>query len=351
MTEMDDNKAVITAPPTESKQMDIFRTFYGKDTDVATNLFTAWDFYGLYAISRREQIKMRKQNANLPIARHEFFLNGHTHGLEITPAILTVGDERLECYPSEREEIVEHALRRIFLEEGGSMHTPGKETWVRFTLKQVQNELSSMGHGMTFKALKESLDIMAGCKIKVSMNKRKAYEGSILTERVFTDREEYLQNGKSECAVRFNSLITNSIDTLEFRQMNYLLYMSSKRAVSRWIYKLLVNNYRNAGFDAPPFKIKATDIIQACRLTYARDRDAHKEIRISLEELRALKDTSGNKAVIADDTDDFANIQERTIKKGSKVIDVEFIITTSPAFIAFVKANNRRSKDMQAKLA
>lgn len=350
MTNIDDDKNIVASNGAESKQMDIFRTFYGKDNELASNLFNAWDFYGVYAISRREQIKMRKQNPNLPIAKHEFFLNGHTHGIEITPAILTVNDQRVEYYPSEREEIVEHALRRIFLEAGGAMHVPGKETWARFTLKQVQNELSSMGHGMTFKALKESLDIMAGCKIKVSQNNRKAFEGSILPERVFTDREEYLQNGKSDCAVRFNSLITNSIDKLEFRQMNYLLYMSSKRAVSRWIYKLLVSNYRNAGFDAPPFKIKASDIIQACRLTYARERDAHKEIRISLEELRGLKDTSGNNAVISDDTDEFINIREKTIKKGSKIIDIEFVITTSPAFVAFVKANNRRSKDMLSKM-
>lgn len=331
----------------DSQQLEIFRNFYGKDADQSTNLFNAWDFYGVYAISRREQIKMRKLSPNLPITEHEFHVNGYSHAIEITPAIITVDGQRVEYYPSEREEIVEQALRRIFLEEGGSVHVPGKETWVRFTLKQVQNELSRMGHGMSIKALKESLDIMIGCKIKVSQGRKKAFEGSILTERIFTDREEYLETGKSVCAAKFNTLITDSIDKLEFRQMNYLLYMSSKRSVTRWIYKLLVSNYRNAGYDAPPFRIRASQIIQACRLTYTRERDAYKEIRLCLEELRGLKDNTGNNAVIPDDTGDFLPIQEKQLKQGAKIVDLEFTITASAAFIAFVKAANRRSKDLQ----
>lgn len=41
----------------DSQQLEIFRNFYGKDADQSTNLFNAWDFYGVYAISRRDRLK------------------------------------------------------------------------------------------------------------------------------------------------------------------------------------------------------------------------------------------------------------------------------------------------------
>lgn len=327
-----------------SNQLDLFRTFYGADKSCSANLFTAWDFYPVYSVSRKEQAKLRKEDRNLPTLIQDFYLNGQAHTITITPAILETENRRVEFYPSNREEFVEHALRRIFVEQRNAIHNPGKETWVKFSLKQLQKELSASGHTMPVSSIKESLDILVGCLVVVTQNKKKAYKGGVISSVLYTDREDYESTGKSVCAVRFNDLITQSIDRIAFRQMNYHLYMSCKRSASRWIYKRLVRNFRNAGFDAPPYKIHASEIISECRLIYSRTRDAWSEIRKALAELRSLKDYHGNHAVIPDDSIDYLAVREEPVKSGSIKVDIVFVIMPSRSFIRFVKAANARDK-------
>lgn len=330
-----------------SKQIDIFSDFYGLESDKqeGTNLFSAWDFFSIYMSSRREQTKLRKTNPSLPILKINTTLAGQEHSIQITPAIIETKDGRKEFYPSEREELVEQALRKMLLEQAEVINDLN-QTWVWYTLKSLRKELVSMGHTMPTPAIKESLAIMSGCKLSITQNNQKAYSGSILIELIFTDRNEYEKTGKSKCAARFNSLITKSIANGQYRQMNYRLYMQSSRSVTRWLYKHIVNNFRNAGYDSPPFKISGNDVISSCRLNHARTRDSWAEIRKAFEELKDMT-VEGLPAVVEKDnlSLQLLGIKENKIKKGSKIVDIIFEIRPSRRFISFSKAANKREKE------
>lgn len=340
----------ITIPQVrQSNQLDLFRLFYGTQKNECSNLFTEWDFYPVYCVSRKEQSRLKKLNDNqLEVLKHGFVLRGVPHTIEIIPARLETNNGREDFFPSEREEFIEHALRKLFIIQQNSIHDPFKETWIMFTLKRLQRELTDMGHGMSIGHMKESLNIMRGTQIIITKERKKTFDSNIFSTRLLTNRQEYLANGKSECALQFNSLITHSIDKLAFRQMNYVLFMNCKHRVTRWIFKELVYNFKNAGIDAPPFKISASDLIVNCRLTYSRKRNAWAAILHGINELKEMKSNNNESAIIQIDTnsDDFIlkGVTEERQKLGAKTNDIIFHIRPSRYFINFVKASNARMK-------
>ena len=66
--------------------------------------------------------------------------------MKITPAtIKNAKGEEKAYYPSQREEIVEDAIRKIAIEKGGVFIDGG--AGVQFSIYELANELKKRGHG------------------------------------------------------------------------------------------------------------------------------------------------------------------------------------------------------------
>lgn len=334
----------------ESKQLNIFRDVYGAEKENASNLFLNWDFHPIYCVSRKAQsiIKKNKKSETLPILTHQYEINGKPYELHITPAQIEDGDGSTHfSYPSNREEIIEHVLRRLFMKYFQGVHIPRDSTWIRFTLKQLKSELNEVGHDTTLQRIKESLDIMLKCSIKITDGQKRTYEGGIFLTKLTVNREEYNRDGRSLWAVRLNDLISRDLEVLDIRQYNSGIFLRSKFSLTRWIYKLLVNQYKNANHNNS-FKLKASSLIANYRIDYKQDRDAWKVIRKSLIELKDIKNITGKNAVIREDFEgQNLSINEIPVLAGRKKIDIVFEILPSKTFIDYMKACNAKNKKIK----
>jgi hypothetical protein len=74
----------------------------------------------------------------------------------------------------------------------GAFHDPAKsETWVKFTLYMVQNELAKRGKSRNVSEITHGIQIMTRCVLTLSNAKPELWDGAILQALVTADREEY----------------------------------------------------------------------------------------------------------------------------------------------------------------
>lgn len=337
-------------------QLSMFREFYGRDKSDSSNLFLDWDLHPVYIMTLREQIKLKKKNDKLKMLTHEYQVGDSNFEITITPAhIKNNNGEEEVCYPTENEELVEFALRKLMTRKNSVLHNPGdKQTVLVFTLNEVRDVLEESGHARDTNTIAKSINILRRTAITIKKDGGLAYDGNILLEAFTMNRQEYIENGVSQCAVSFNSIITSDLNNLNYRQINSFTFMQTKMALSRKIIKLLIINFKNAGFDAPAFVLKATEVINTSSLKYySRPSDKYKAIREALDEIRKLKTSSEPKVsayINEKDSGDLEMIKEVQIKKGNKILEIEFHITPSKAFIDYCKASNKRTSDQKSKL-
>lgn len=250
----------------------------------------------------------------------------------IQPALIRQEDGSYKAFfPSATEELIEEVLKKILSDQKYGFHDPRElETWVKFTRNMVRNELKNRNKTRSNKEVKHSIQVMSKCNIEYFINDKEVWSGAILQDLVTVGREEYLEDTNAHHMARLPLFISHSINHLTYRQFNYDRLMTCKEQLTRWIYKRMVNYYRQANY-TNSYHFKYSSLKQSGLLQQKTERDNRKKAISSLNELV-------NKGVAA-------GYEVTETKDGNKIIEVVYDVIPSVEFIAEQKAANKRAKD------
>ena len=293
-----------------------------------SNTLELYDFMPKYYWGKVERIGGKFLDSLV----REFECRGERYNIEIKPASIRDknGVERY-YYPSKREELVEDALRRLATTRQGVFLDD--MAGVTFTLYQLQQELKRNGHSYSKEQIKDALMICAQTRLIV----KTADGNSVLVSGMFETlglqtREDWQGTGaKTKAFVRFNSLVTASIKSGTYRQLNYEQSMSYKNVIARQLHKRMNHHYTQASI-TNTYGIMLTTIIRDFGLT------EYKWLSLNLRDVQKALEEMKEKAIILNYTvEKILDASQR-----NKVIDAKIIITPSPFFAVDIKNANAR---------
>jgi hypothetical protein len=336
------------------RQLSLFQAFLTNEleNDSLSNAIDLWDSVPRYSISRPKQNEMRSPEGTLPTMALEFSYRGKDYRVKIRPARLDLKGEdnrplkdekgnpkSIEYYPSAREEVVEHALRRIAAEtNAGFYDKTDKSSGVAFTLHRLRQELADSGHSMTYENIVESLEILHYSSIAITDADLDATTEGDFSQSYFptfarVNKKTRAADPEAKWFVQFHSFVAYSIDKIAYRQFNYRRLMKCKTQLARWLLSQLVIKFTQASL-ATTFEMRYSTIRRDSNLLtgYRRTRDAIAALDEAWDHLRELGALY------------FANKAEETGARG-KVIDAIYTLTPSREFIAEQKAANKRAAD------
>ncbi len=298
-----------------------------------SNTIELYDFIPKYHWGKVERIG----GEFLRALEREFECRGQKYKVKIRPASIEDKDgmERY-YYPSKREELVEDALRK-FIAEGQGVFLDDA-AGVTFSLYQLQEELRRNGHSYNKQEIKDALLICARTNITVTSEDGSAVLVSNLFETVgLQTRESWKGTGqKTRAFVRFNALVSKSIQSRTFRQINYEKVMSYKTVIARQLHKRMSHHYIQASI-SNPYHILLSTIIRDLGLTlYDRLRDNLRDVQIALDEMK-LKDVLLSYKI--------EKVLENS--KRNKLLDAKFILIPNPAFAGEVTRANKRIAEIK----
>lgn len=332
-----------------NQQLHLFQGFLANTHDVRdalSNAIDLWDNIPRYITPRKKQDELRMAGGFLPVRKVDFQYRGKAYTAQIRPARLEVKDkdgrltgETLEHYPSAREELIEHALRKLAAEQyAGFFDKTDYRSGVAFTLYRLRQELASQGHAMTYEGLAQGLDVLHYAFLAVIDKESDPDDPSMISQPYLPALAKVNRKGRATTPdakwfVQFHGLVTNSINQITYRQFNYQRLMKCSTQLARWLISQLVLKYTQAAI-TNSFQMRLSTIKRDSSLLngYARQRDA----------LAALDDAWGEvKALGALTT------VKRSDELGSraKVEDVVYTLFPSREFAAEQKAANRRQSD------
>ncbi|QBD75164.1 hypothetical protein EPA93_03805 [Ktedonosporobacter rubrisoli] len=317
------------------QQLTLFEMLLPQDKDYS-NTIELYDFIPKYTYGKVERIA----DKFLDLLEREFECRTHKYKVQISPAVIKDKDGIARYYyPSKREEIIEDALRK-FMAEGQGYFLDGM-AGVTFTLYQLQEELKKNDHSYSIQQLKDALMICARTNLTVTNEEGKAIVISNIFETVgLQTREDWKTKGKSTKAfVRFNSLVTKSIEDLTFRQINYEKVMSYRSVIARQLHKRMSHHFTQASIHIP-YTISLTTIIRDFGLTkYAKLSGNLRDVEIALEEMKEKK------ILIIYHIDKVLESSKR-----SKLIDAMFSLHPNPHFVSDSIKANTRTKEIKHKI-
>ena len=331
-----------TPPPMEmppaslqSVEKDLFGAFVTNDEREVSNAIELWDEIPKFFLNSQQAAKLRGPDGLAAPVKHTFTTrSGVECRITIQPASIEQPDGTyLSCFPGITEELVEEALRRIFAEQTGGVHDPTRiKSWVVFTLRRVQRELKARGRDRKVTDIRRALQIMNRSSIQYEIGGHVAYAGPVLPELHSVSRREFEEdNGAVHTAV-LPSIVSESINRLGYRQINYERLMSCDEQLARWIYKRLVNRFTYAAHGTD-HNFRYSGLTQSGLLRQSQERRNRAKVIDALEELKERR-------VIHDyQTSD-------VIAEGSRrVEDVVYTVFPTSDFVRDQKASNRRHKE------
>ena len=277
----------------------------------------------------------RVNDTYLPRLEREFECRGVKYNMKLDPARIEEKDGTVrEFYPSQREEVVEDCLRKLMVDGAGVFLD--EQASVRFTLYQLQKELSDNGHSYSYTQIRESLEILTKTNIELS-----SQTGDI---RLIFSPIETLGikgvGGETQTFVRFSPLVTDSIKDRKFRMINYKKVMSYRSAISRKLHKRLSHFYIQASL-TERYSVLLSTLIRDFGLTkYAQMSKNLRDFEKAIQELV--------------DSNTILNYWKDEIKQDKprvKVIDYRITIQPHPEFIRDAKRANyfKNLQDAQIK--
>ena len=303
----------------------------GPTEEKYSHLVELYDFIPKYFWGKPQRIDGRF----LGYLEREFECRGQAYRVRITPARL-IGPDGAErdCFPGQREELVEDALRK--LGSAGKGYFLDDEAGVVFSLYELQRELKKRGHDYNLRQIKDALLICA----KTSLEVETADGCSVMVASLFDaiglqTREDWQGEGtKTKAFVRFNSLVTASIRRSSFRQFNYETSMGYKSVIARQLHKRMAYFFRQASI-TQQYTILLTTVIRDFGLT------KYKQLRDNLRQVEhALTEMEQKNVVLAWKVERIYEAQ-----RPNKLADARFIITPHPQFVSeVIKANEKEAK-------
>lgn len=316
---------------TKPTQLTLFEMILPNEREFS-NTVELYDFIPKYHWGKVQRIN----DKFLDSLEREFECRGVKYKVKIRPASVEdrEGVERY-YYPSKREELVEDALRK-FVAEGQGVFLD-EQAGVTFSLYQLQEELKKNGHSYSKDQIKDALLICARTNMTVTTDNGASVLVSNLFETLgLQTRDDWKdQSNKTRAFVRFNSLVTKSITSRTFRQLNYEKVMSYKNVIARQLHKRMSHHYTQATF-TNPYNLLLSTIIRDFGLTpYAQLRDNLRDLQTALDEMVEKKVLLYYKV-------------EKIIEnsKRAKLLDAKLVLTPDPSFVSEIIGANR----IQAKI-
>ena len=331
-TEVEGAKNLDDFDQSRPMQLTLFELLLPQERGLS-NTIELYDFIPKYHWGKVERIG----GEFLRALEREFECRGQKYKVKIRPASIEDKDgmERY-YYPSKREELVEDALRK-FIAEGQGVFLDDA-AGVTFSLYQLQEELRRNGHSYNKQEIKDALLICARTNITVTSEDGSAVLVSNLFETVgLQTRESWKGTGqKTRAFVRFNALVSKSIQSRTFRQINYEKVMSYKTVIARQLHKRMSHHYIQASI-SNPYHILLSTIIRDLGLTlYDRLRDNLRDVQIALDEMK-LKDVLLSYKI--------EKVLENS--KRSKLLNAKFILIPNPMFAGEVTRANKRIAEIK----
>jgi hypothetical protein len=335
----------VPAEAHSNPQLALFQTVLANTNEQKGSLSNAidlWDSVPRYAISRAQMNGLRTADRFLETLEIPFRYGGREFTAIINAArVKGKNGQSTSYYPSAREELIEHALRKISVEQqAGFFDAPNRRSGARFSLHALRKELEAQGHSLKYEEIIESLDILAKSTITIQCTSADWTEEPFGTSPYFpaltgVRRKEYDADRSARWAVEFHLLVTRSIGRLTYRQFNYQRLMKCRSQLSRWLFAQLVLKYTAASI-TNYFEMRYSTIKRDSALLngYARERAAIAALDAAWDELKELGALS-------------------TVKKAeqrgsrSKLEEVVYTIHPSLQFASEQKASNRRQNDAQ----
>ena len=314
---------------TKPEQMNLFELLAPEDQKYF-NSIELYDFIPKYHWGNVKRINGKF----LDSLEREFECRGSRYKVTISPAsIKDKNGVEIYYYPSQREELVEDALRKLACEGQGLFLDD--QAGVVFTLYELEQELQRIGHGYNKAEIKDALLICAKTKVEVQTEDGRAVVISSLFETVGLQRREDWQGHghKTRCFVRFNPLVTNSIKNKSFRQLNYEKSMSYTSVIARQLHKRMSHHYTQAS-PMNNYSIMLTTIIRDFGLT------AYEKLSNNLREVKkALKEMEDKEVVLNFKIEPVLDSQ----RKG-KLLDAKIVIQPHFRFCSEMKRANERHR-------
>ncbi len=324
------------------QQIQLFQDFLanaGDEQETLSNAVDLWDSIPRYAISRARMRTMRTADGFLDVIELAFNYRGRPLTAIIYPArIKDKEGKRISFYPSAREELIEHALRKIAADQNyGFFHEESYRSGVVFSLYQLRKELEQQGHSLRYDELIEGLDILSLSAIEIASSNNdgeKAFaRSSYLAAISGVKRKDYESDRSAKWVAQFHPLVTQSIDQVTYRQFNYRRLMGCSTHLARWLVGQLVLKYTQAAL-VNSFEIRFSTIRRDSALLsgYGRERDAVAALDSAWEELKLLGILST-----------YLKVEQRGSR--GKLNEVIYTLHPSCDFVAEQKAANRRQQD------
>jgi hypothetical protein len=333
-----EDTTVVKKPPkkaVKSIQYDLFSSFITNEEQNISNTVDIWESIPKYFFTHRQVEKLRTSTGHADPYKWEYTnQEGSACKIKIQPALIEQKDGAYKAFfPSITEELVEEALKKIFTDQKyACFDSKETESWVRFTLKMIHKELKKRGRTRSIPEIKHAIEVMSSCILTFHFNGKEMWKGSILQDLVTVGREEYQADTNAHHIARLPLFISHAINSLEYRQFNYQRLMQCNEQLSRWIYKRLINRYRQANsmnsYHFMYSELKASGLLQQ-----SRERDNRQKV------ISALKELIKEKVIMNYETD------ER--KEGRKIVDVKYTVRSTPEFIKDQKASNKRKRDSE----
>lgn len=319
--------------PIKSIQYDLFSRFVSNDPADLSNTIEIWESIPKYFFTPLMMKKLRTASGLAEPFSWEYQSGRNSFRVEIQPASIKQPDKTFKAvFPSVSEEWIEEALKKFLSDQQTGIHDAANtETWVKFTLSMLYQELKDRGRERNRNQIKQSIEIMRKTHIDVFCNDEVIYSGNILSDVFAVNRERYLADADTMWIARLPAFISLGINDLVYRQYNYGRYWKCDEQLSRWLYKRVVNRFIQAGI-GQTYHIMFTEISQSSGMLQMTSEQGNRLKVIScLEELKAVGLLVGYNAA--------------PVKKGKKIVDTKYTLIPSDEFIKEQKAANKRRQD------
>ena len=323
-------------------QLTLFSHFITNNESEVSNAIEIWDSIPKYFLTNDQIQKVRSQHGNhTPFEWHYQDRHNVLCCVVLHPALIKMKDkEGIEkyqvCFPSTTEEIIEEILRKFLTDKRRYGKHDAKEhsTWVRFSLSMIFNELKKRKHARNFDEIKHAIQVMSSSTIEFHRDGKEIWRGTILQDLITVGRKEYLEDAAAYHVAKFPIFISQSINNLEYRQINYNRLMSFKKPITRWIYRKLIHRFKQAGF-GNSYHFKYSDLKASGLLQKSNESKNRKIVLDALEELTKVGVISIYKSSKKMD--------------GKTIIDIVYEIHAGCELVGDQKASNKRDSDNQVK--
>lgn len=315
-----------------SQQFELFQNFISNEKADISNTIKLWERIPKY-FPARTMAKLRSKDGLAKPFQFDYEEKGIKHSVKIQPALIEQKNgEYLACFPSGSEETIEEVLKKLLSEQQYGLHDTRNtkpETWVRFSISMLAKELKERGCSRSKAEVKKSIEIMAKSIISFYREGKEIWSGTILQDLLTVERQDFAENPDKLHAARLPIFISQAIETLEFRQLNYKRLMKLKQ-LTRWIYKQLVNEYRQANI-LNDYHFLFSNLKSSGLLQQKIENENRKNVISALEELKR--------------NDVLLSYETKEKYQGQKIIDVKYTVVATIKFTTEQKAANKRNKN------